>query len=282
MKSHENPLFCDIALGERIERAETDFIAAGSEAALRRLGGDDGFVIRLAGGVACRTEAGSPLNKVAGLGFAGVPGADELDAVERRFADAGAPVQVELAHLADPEVGAMLTARGYRLVGFENVLGRPLGGVPSEAVPSGIDVRHSDDTDFGQWVDTVVGGFARPDAQGLAPHEEVPRDVLERAVRDLTAAAGMRRYTASVDGAVAGGAGMRITRGIAQLTGAATLPAYRRRGVQSALLATRLAVAAEQGCDLAVVTTQPASQSQQNAQRRGFSLLYTRAILVRP
>jgi hypothetical protein len=32
---------------------------------------------------------------------------------------------------------------------------------------------------------------------------------------------------------------------------------------------------------VAVVTTQPASRSQQNVQRRGFDLLYTRAILVK-
>ncbi len=32
--------------------------------------------------------------------------------------------------------------------------------------------------------------------------------------------------------------------------------------------------------DIAVVTTQPASKSQQNVQRRGFDLLYTRAVLV--
>jgi hypothetical protein len=51
--------------------------------------------------------------------------------------------------------------------------------------------------------------------------------------------------------------------------------------VQTALLATRLADAAAAGCDIAVVTTAPGSQSQQNVQRRGFQLLYTRAILVK-
>jgi len=53
------------------------------------------------------------------------------------------------------------------------------------------------------------------------------------------------------------------------------------RGVQSALLGTRLEVAAAAGCDVAVVTTQPGSKSQENAQRQGFELLYTRTILVR-
>ena len=31
----------------------------------------------------------------------------------------------------------------------------------------------------------------------------------------------------------------------------------------------------------AVITTQPGSKSQQNAQRQGFDLLYTRAVLVK-
>jgi GNAT superfamily N-acetyltransferase len=60
-----------------------------------------------------------------------------------------------------------------------------------------------------------------------------------------------------------------------------TAPAHRRRGVQTALLSARLADAAAAGCDIAVVTTQPGSKSQQNVQRRGFDLLYTRAVLVK-
>ena len=64
--------------------------------------------------------------------------------------------------------------------------------------------------------------------------------------------------------------------------GAATAPAHRRRGIQTALLSARLADAAAAGCDVAVITTQPGSKSQQNAQRRGFDLLYTRAVLVKP
>ena len=51
--------------------------------------------------------------------------------------------------------------------------------------------------------------------------------------------------------------------------------------VQAALLAARLADAAAARCDVAVIVTQPASKSQQNAQRRGFDPLYARAVLVR-
>jgi len=79
---------------------------------------------------------------------------------------------------------------------------------------------------------------------------------------------------------VAGGASLRIADGVAQLCGAATLPEHRRRGVQTSLLAARLEEARRAACDVAVVTTQPGSKSQQNVQRRGFDLLYTRAVLL--
>ena len=74
---------------------------------------------------------------------------------------------------------------------------------------------------------------------------------------------------------------MRIDGDLAQLAGAGTLPHARGRGVQKALLQRRLADARRAGCTLAVVTTAPGTRSQDNVMRRGFQLLYTRAILVR-
>src|SRR6266496_2521871 len=208
MNAGRSPLFCDTALAGRIERAEAQLIARASEAARRRRAGAAGFVIPVAGGVASFAAEGSPFNKVAGLGFGGVPGAAALGEIERAFAACGAPVQIELAHLADPATGALAAERDF-------------------------------------------------------------------------AAAGVLRYAALRDGVIAGGASFHMAEGIAQLTGAATAPAHRRRGVQTAMLSARLADAAAAGCDIAVVTTQPGSKSQQNVQRQGFDLLYTRAILVK-
>jgi hypothetical protein len=49
------------------------------------------------------------------------------------------------------------------------------------------------------------------------------------------------------------------------------------------LAEARLTVdAARAGCDLAVVTAQPGSRSQADVQRAGSTLLYARAISVRP
>ena len=272
-------LFCDTALAERIERVETQLIALGGEAARARTA-EPGFVISLAGGVATFCEAGSPFNKVAGLGFHGVPSEAELDEVERAFAARDCHVQVELSNLAEPAIGALLTARGYRLVSFENVLGRAIDGEPEPMAAPGVEVRRSGDEEFQAWHRVIADGFAHPDTQGVPSHEEFPDEIIERAERDLAAAGGVR-YIAVRDGVVAGGAGLRIAEGVAQMTGAATAPAHRRHGIQTALLAARLADAATAGCDVAVVTTQPGSKSQQNVQRRGFDPLYTRAVFVK-
>jgi GNAT superfamily N-acetyltransferase len=272
-------LFGSTALADRIERVETQMITAATEAARQRVG-DGVFVIPVSGGAACYAEEGSPLNKVVGLGFAGIPSADALDEIERAFATRGTPTQVELSNLADPEIGATLTSRGYQLVSFENVLGRSLDGELLQPVmPPGVEVRLSDDRNA--WLGVVVDGFAQPDTEGVPSHEDFPRAIVENVERDIEQA-GATPYLAFRDGVVAGGGSMRISQGVAQLTGAATAPAHRRRGVQTALLSVRLVDAARGGCDIAVVTTQPGSKSQENVQARGFQLLYTRAVLVKP
>lgn len=273
--------FADTDLAARIERAECTLIAEAAEAAQRRNPRARVLLRPIAGGVAVWAGEGSPLNKVAGLGFAGGVDAAELEAVERACAERGAPVQVELATLAEAGISSALSRRGYRLMGFENVLGLRLPAPGAAAVAPGVDVAESGVAELDDWLDVVVTGFAHPDGQGVAAHEQYPREALERVIGDLALSGGFRRYLARRGGEPAGGASLRLSAGVAQLAGAATLPAHRRCGVQTSLTAVRLALAAQAGCDVAVVTTQPGSKSQQNAQRQGFELLYTRAVLVR-
>ena len=54
---------------------------------------------------------------------------------------------------------------------------------------------------------------------------------------------------------------------------------HRKLGVQYALIAARLAAATEAGCDLAVVYTEPGSESQRNVERLGFRLAYTKVTM---
>lgn len=274
-------MFCSIELAARIESSEVELLRAAVEVARAR-GVEDVLGHDLGGGIAVWVEAGSPLCKVAGLGFAGAFDVTALEPVEAHFFRHGAPVQVELSSLGDPAIGTGLCDRGYRLVGFENVLGRPLQVFAPAAVQGEVDVRESPAAELDRWLELSIAGFATPDDRGIASRDVFPRDVLQRAMTDLVRCDGMKRYIAAVDGTDAGAGAMRLSaQSIAQMCGAATVPEFRRRGVQNALLHRRLADAAAARCDLATVTTQPGSTSQQNVGRHGFELLYVRAIFTR-
>jgi hypothetical protein len=265
-------------LARRIEHAESTLITDFARPVQARLGETRVFIQDIGGGTAVAAGPSAPFSKIAGLGFEPL---DELalEAVERNFAQRATPVRVELSALGDPDIAARLTARGYRLVGFENVLGRAVAGLSTEATD--VAVRPIPLDRAPEWIDVVTTAFANPDVFDAPPSQEVvDRASIESAFAEIAAIDSVHLYLATRDGRAAGGASMRLTDGLVQLCGAGTLPAERRRGVQTALLQYRLADAASRGCDLAIVTVQPGSVSQYNVQRQGFELLYTRAILV--
>jgi GNAT superfamily N-acetyltransferase len=226
------------------------------------------------------------MSKIAGLGFEPID-EDTLERVEQEFVQRATPVRVEIASLADPAVGALLTRRGYVLSGFENVLGLALDSVPIERAGAtrpgaAVSVARITAGESALWSDTVVTGFLHPDTFDAPPsNEPVDRQALDDLFEHIDEVDGLVQYLARRDGEPAGGGSLRISNGVAQLCGAATLPHHRRHGVQTTLLRERLAEACGNGCDVAVVTTQPGSNSQQSTERQGFALLYVRAILIK-
>jgi GNAT superfamily N-acetyltransferase len=276
------PITATTSLARRIDRAEFQLMA-GLADACRRAGEPDVAVLPVGGVGSVVCEPGSPYNKLIGLGFGDDVSDNDLAAVERHHADRGRPIQVELSTLADPSLGERLTSRGFRLLGFENVLGRPVDESTAErAWTAGLTVSAVTEGERHTWIDTVMDGFLQPDVfDGPPSHESFERAVLERAYSRFTAVPGTAQWLARLDHEPAGGASLFMADGIAMLCGAATVPRWRRRGIQSALLSERLSHARRAGCDLAVVTTQPGSKSMANVQRLGFELLYSRAILVK-
>jgi GNAT superfamily N-acetyltransferase len=278
-------VFADVALARRIERAEAG-MSASMVAGICRRSEADALIEPIGQGYAIYGGAGSPFNKIIGAGLDG--GAiDEaaLDRAERFFDAHGAAMRAEVSVLANPDVFAAFSLRGYRFETVEHVLGLHL--TPETAVSGAPQARAvvslaEGETALRDWVDALVEGFAVPDVtESGVTGEAFPADVLRDIFANYDGVAGFHRYLAHADGQVAGGGGLFIGGGVGILCGAATLARFRRQGVQAALLGRRLADAAAAGCDLAVVTTAPGSKSQQNAQRQGFALLYARAVLVR-
>jgi GNAT superfamily N-acetyltransferase len=273
-------IFCDPPMAARIDRAEARMCAEFAHLVGSRSPGARVTTMPLAGGLAVYAGPGAPMNKVIGVGLGDALDAGALGEVEAEWESRREAVRVELSTLDDGAAARMLTARGYRLLGFENVLGRRLAASDADPGTDGHEIVTAADADLERWIEITLDAFAQPDA-GPLPTEEHPRDELAAVFRDISRMSGVARYLAMVDGKAVAAASVRFDGPLAQLTGAATLAPFRRRGLQTVLTTRRLADAQRAGCDLAVVTTSPGSKSQENAQRHGFELLYARAILVR-
>jgi hypothetical protein len=191
-----------------------------------------------------------------------------LDHLEAFYFARGDAARAELCPLADPSVVEQFGKRGYRVTEFSNVMARRLEGTENlPPLPPGVTLDRLPPDQTELWTQTV--------AQGFAEHFPVTAELLE--VMQLFAQSSKTIcFLARVEGQVAGGGCLALRDGIAGLFGASTLPAFRHRGVQTALVQARLSVAAASSCDLAVSVALPGSASQRNIVRQGFQTLYTR------
>jgi GNAT superfamily N-acetyltransferase len=267
-------LFADLVTARRLEEAQALGRAevARAHARLRPLAGI--AVEAVAGGYAVYNPLGSPATRAHanGLGMGGAVGEAHLQRLDDFYRSRGAAAHVDLCPLADPSLSGLLGRRGYRLAGWTNVLARPLPQAePSAPPPAGVEVRQAAPAEADVWARIVALGFTeKPEA--TQADVEIGRPVF--------AVPAARCFLGLVDGAAVGGGAVALYRGVATLFGTSTLPAFRGRGLQTALIRARLAFAATAGCDLAAVNTVPGSVSQRNAERQGFRVVYTRALLV--
>ena len=277
-------ILADLMLARRIDGFEARGLKAIVEAAQRLNANSRAFVKPLGRGFAVYTGPNSPANKIIGVGFDDEIDGRMLEEVEREYFERGIDIQAEVATLASPVVHALFTARGYRLQGFESVLGRNLtDSDPSPNEIAQVTMEIVRKSALSSWIDVVITGFEHPDETGAGSGVETPpRQAIEEAFFQFAETPGFRAYLARIGETAVGGGCLRMDEGIAQLCGASTLPKFRRRGIQSALLNRRLNDAHSAGCDVGIMTAQPGSKSHFNAQRQGFELLYSRALLVKP
>jgi len=265
-------LFVDLALARRLELAHA-WRGVEYARAQGTLHPDVRIrVERVGGGYAIYAGDGSPLNRAVGLGLSGPVTRADLKSVERFYAGCGAPPRVDLCPLADPSLLPMLKLGGYRLEQFYSVLVRALteDAVPAP-LPAEVRISQAGPTEAELWITTVAQGFG---------DQEIPaQETLDLLAPNLHSANGTC-FFAWLDGQPAGGGAIYIHEGTAEVGSTSTRPAFRRRGVQTALLQAQLVAAREQGCDLALTITSPGSDSQRNMERVGFRLAYTKAILV--
>lgn len=267
-------LHADLALARRVERAEIDFCALGAAAAARLERLD------VAGGSALYCAPGSPLNKVLGLGLHGPVSDADLDQLVAFYERRGEPAQVELCPLAGLDLPERLIRRGFLPQGFENELGARITVSPRPPLPEGVAVERT--ANDAEWVRLVAEGFAagEPHVGGGPEHGPGPSADELAPIMASFVHPDIARYVARVEGVAAGGGAAWERGGVLGVFGTATLPGFRRRGVQAAITVAALRDATP-AAELAIATTAPGSTSQRTFERLGFRVLYTRAIFVR-
>ncbi|HSD10949.1 MAG TPA: GNAT family N-acetyltransferase [Candidatus Binatia bacterium] len=224
----------------------------------------------VAGGRAIFTGAGLFSNRALAMGLRGPVSHDEVETVETFYAARGVPSEIEIASMVDRSLLGLLSQRGYRLVRFRNIYAQALdpreASGAAQAMPSrAAEIHEVDASTAAAWSTTLLDGFGYTRD---ADRERV--ETWNRMVRSLPVVTAL---VAVIDGALVGAASVMILGSTAVLGGAATLPAFRRRGVQRTLIEARLAVAKSAGCELAIVTADPGSSSGRNAERTGFQLI---------
>ena len=245
----------------------------------RALGADAAHVVEIGGGVAAFTQAlfGRKLNHVTGLGLAGPVDEDALARLEAAYGERGLGVEIDLCPHADARVLALLARRGYVVNAFSNSYARTVDDVRERTAP-GIEILQGEAA-HALFVQASIDGFS-------LQAQPRPRELLAALARIAQAREDTALFVARVDGRVAGSAGLSVMetpRGrVGELHIASTLPEYRGRGVQSALLQARLAAARDARCALVFVGARPANTSARNVERAGFGLAFTKATFARP
>ena len=89
---------------------------------------------------------------------------------------------------------------------------------------------------------------------------------------------GLRRYLVELDGEPAAAAALARAGELAYLANASTVPAFRGRGCQTALIRRRILDAAAAGCTLVCCQTALASPSQRNLERAGLRVAYVKTV----
>ncbi len=210
-----------------------------------------------------------------GLGLNGPVTEADMTAMEEFYRARGAAVNIETCPLADPSLLKLLNERGYRPIEYSNVFARALVVGDSASWPN-----PSSDVRVRQPTNDEAESYSLVVTKSFFENAEISPAFLD-IFASCFYAAGAFFFMAELDGVPAGGGMMSIHQGVASLGGAGTLPEFRNRGVQKALLLARLATAARQGCDLAMVATLPGSGSQRNVERQGFRVVYTRTKFLR-
>ena len=193
--------------------------------------------------------------------------ASEIEALLQWYRDNNVTPQIEIVPgFEDTTLARELVRLGHHHSGFHaSMIVRPGEAVAPDPA---IDIEHvTDDAALEDFLDAYVAGREIPDGAGF-----------KRNVRPWLTEPGWSLFLGRADGRPAAAAILYLRDGFGYLADAATDPAFRGRGLQTALLAHRLRHAAQQGATYVSSGATFLSSSHRNMARAGMTLQFVRAI----
>lgn len=229
-------------------------------------------LVDLAGGCLAFSGSDVPLTRAAGIGTAGPVSEHDIDGIESFYRSRNSEIRIVVSERTNSHLPEMLRSRGYRSHDFMQNWWLALDRRTAPTLSDHIEVFRADLSQAETWVRTVAAGFA--EEQAPINEAEIPARALDTFFC-LGFAHGAQAFFARHNGVIAGGGVLHITGETASIRTTSCRIEHRNKGVQRALLAFRLATAAQAGCRFAFSSTDQPGPSSRNLQRFGFHTLST-------
>ncbi|KMJ57219.1 acetyltransferase [Bacillus sp. LL01] len=196
----------------------------------------------------------------------------DLDEIIEFYSEKGIPARFEVTPSnASADLFRKLSTLGFFQSGFHTALYRSLSSdeSPIAGVGNTIQIEEISLVDFDIFGDLYTKGFGMPGAF---------KNFVTQNNKILAESDHWVFYMASVEGNPAGVGVLFQKNAVATLAASATVPAFRNKGVQPALIQKRIQQAVDAGCEYVIGQAAYGSVSQKNMERAGLKVAYTNAI----
>lgn len=213
---------------------------------------------------------GPSFNTVKGISGENV---DDLDEILEFYTSRGIPARFEVTPgNATTDLFRKLGTMGFFQSGFHTSLYRPLSTeeqVMGDAETSSVQIEEIGLENFNIFGELYTRGFGMPAAF---------KDFVTANNKVLAESDNWTFYLARLGGEPAGIGVLYVKNDVATLAASATVPEFRNKGVQTALIQKRMQHAADEGCSYLVGQAAFGSVSQKNMERAGLKVAYTNAV----
>lgn len=267
IRSEVTPVLLTTELDDKIRRCEIAGFRNGV-ATTARLRPDLGAeAIEVCGGLVAFTGAKSPMSQAVGIGIPDAVRREDIEQIVEFYETRGATPCVFVTPFSHPTLGRELAAAGFAPSEYDNIMASDDLSDRAQR-----DSRVVVATDLHAWALASVEAFMDPEA---------PKAGDELVACIIASSPGVWPLEIRDGDTIVATAAMDLQQGCAGLFAGSVAPASRGRGLHIALINDRIARAREAGASLMRATARPASPSERNFRRSGFTVLYTRVLWER-